>query len=387
MDAPDSHQEGVFVAKNKQADKALLAVVKICIALYHESFFLEGLSDGSVEALKRKFSKRPGLLVQLGFGLHAGRAVEGAIGSQRKLDATYLSEAVELSEYLESSTKKYGVNILMSGSFLKLLHPNVSQMCRKIDHIFLTDEFEEYGKYVFFSFFMLKSFSLNYLFSCSIFLDPREVSMTEEISDDFNDFNIHHMSLHTFDMDIDMLFRNKNKEDLIINPQELDSPLRNKTTSIRSLNSDDNVRTSSKRSIMRRMSIFGSGQAELQSFRREDESIKSNQEFRKAEDIAERTLEIPEGTLVYTPSLWHFEEIRRIRSRFTPMFFQKFKAGYHAYISGDWKEANMIFQFMVDKYQDKPSQYFLDKMEASNNVAPTYFHISLGDITLNRWSS
>ena len=195
------------------------------------------------------------------------------------------------------------------------------------------------------------------------------------------------MSLHTFDMDIDMLFRNKNKEDLIINPQELDSPLRNKTSSIKSLNSDDNVRTSSKRSIMRRMSIFGSGQAELQSFRREDESIKSNQEFRKAEDIAERTLEIPEGTLVYTPSLWHFEEIRRIRSRFTPMFFQKFKAGYHAYISGDWNEANMIFQFMVDKYQDKPSQYFLDKMEASNNVAPTYFHISLGDITLNRWSS
>lgn len=45
-----------------------------------------------------------------GFGLHAGKAVQGAIGSQRKLDATYLSEAVERAEFLESSTKIYGKN-------------------------------------------------------------------------------------------------------------------------------------------------------------------------------------------------------------------------------------------------------------------------------------
>ena len=109
------------LAGKKQADKALLSVVKICIALYHESYFLEGLSAASISALKKKFAKRPGNLVQLGFGLHAGKAVEGAIGSQRKLDATYLSEAVELSDYLESSTKKYGVNVLMSGKFYSLL--------------------------------------------------------------------------------------------------------------------------------------------------------------------------------------------------------------------------------------------------------------------------
>jgi len=45
-------------------------------------------------------------------GLHAGKAMQGVIGSKRKLDTTYISETVE---HLESSTKKYGVKILMSG--------------------------------------------------------------------------------------------------------------------------------------------------------------------------------------------------------------------------------------------------------------------------------
>lgn len=45
-------------------------------------------------------------IMKMGFGLHAGKAVQGAIGSQRKIDATYVSEAVELSECLGSLTKK-----------------------------------------------------------------------------------------------------------------------------------------------------------------------------------------------------------------------------------------------------------------------------------------
>ena len=53
-----------------------------------------------------------------------GLAVQGAIGSQRKLDATYISESVETSEFLESSTKKYGVPVLMSDAFYNLLDPS-----------------------------------------------------------------------------------------------------------------------------------------------------------------------------------------------------------------------------------------------------------------------
>ena len=98
-----------FTAKTNQADKALLSVVKICMALRHDKFYIETMSETAREALLAKLSKRKGPVVQMGFGLHAGKAVQGAIGSQRKIDATYVSESVERAEFLESSTKKYGL--------------------------------------------------------------------------------------------------------------------------------------------------------------------------------------------------------------------------------------------------------------------------------------
>jgi class 3 adenylate cyclase len=107
-------------AKSNQADKALLSVIKICISLQYDKFYLEPLSDDATQRLKAKLKNRAGPVVQMGFGLHAGKAVQGAIGSQRKIDATYVSEAVERAEFLEASTKKYGLNMLMSDSFHKV---------------------------------------------------------------------------------------------------------------------------------------------------------------------------------------------------------------------------------------------------------------------------
>lgn len=72
-----------------------------------------------------------------GFGLHAGKAVQGAIGSQRKLDATYISESVERAEFLESSTKTYGVPLLMSDTFYGLLDSTNKYRCRKLDQLIL----------------------------------------------------------------------------------------------------------------------------------------------------------------------------------------------------------------------------------------------------------
>jgi hypothetical protein len=81
----------------------------------------------------------------MGFGLHAGKAVQGAIGSQRKIDATYISEAVERSETLESLTKRYGLSVLMSDSFYNILSPDVRRRCRMIDRVKLVrdDEADE----------------------------------------------------------------------------------------------------------------------------------------------------------------------------------------------------------------------------------------------------
>jgi len=41
----------------------------------------------------------------MGFGLHMGWAIEGAIGSEFKIDASYLSPNVNLAARLEGATR------------------------------------------------------------------------------------------------------------------------------------------------------------------------------------------------------------------------------------------------------------------------------------------
>lgn len=69
-----------------------------------------------------KYNTHPGLNariegyeVKLGLGLHLGYAIEGPIGSYYKIDASYLSPNVRMSERLEGATKPYGCPILISG--------------------------------------------------------------------------------------------------------------------------------------------------------------------------------------------------------------------------------------------------------------------------------
>ena len=75
----------------------------------------------------------PGFETQLGFGLHLGWSIEGAIGSDQKIDATYLSPHVNISARLESATKQYGTQLLMSGEFVEGLSHEMRPSCRKID--------------------------------------------------------------------------------------------------------------------------------------------------------------------------------------------------------------------------------------------------------------
>ena len=57
--------------------------------------------------------------VRMGFGLHVGWAIEGAIGSHFKVDASYLSPNVNMAARLEGATKTYGVPLLITGSLYK----------------------------------------------------------------------------------------------------------------------------------------------------------------------------------------------------------------------------------------------------------------------------
>lgn len=70
-------------------------------------------------------------------GLHIGWAIEGAIGSRHKIDATYLSPNVNLAARLAAATKQYYLPLLFSQSFLKLLPAILRARCRFVDKVLL----------------------------------------------------------------------------------------------------------------------------------------------------------------------------------------------------------------------------------------------------------
>ncbi len=67
----------------------------------------------------------------MGFGLHVGWAIEGAIGSEYKIDASYLSPNVNMASRLEAATKQFGTTILLSDHFVALLSPHVRRRVRQ----------------------------------------------------------------------------------------------------------------------------------------------------------------------------------------------------------------------------------------------------------------
>ena len=116
----------------RRADQALITYCKTLVQIKKSHNYI---CDFSVQATIRLRAKYPNYQVNMGCGLHVGWAIEGAIGSRRKIDASYLSPHVNMAEYLEFSTKRYGVPLLLSESFVNILSHSAKKYCRMVDRV------------------------------------------------------------------------------------------------------------------------------------------------------------------------------------------------------------------------------------------------------------
>ena len=83
-------------------------------------------------------AKIPNYHVALGFGLHAGWAVEGALGSIYKIDLSYLSPDVDMCSRLEGLTKKYKKPLLFTNTIFNLMtSESLMRLCRRIDVVYV----------------------------------------------------------------------------------------------------------------------------------------------------------------------------------------------------------------------------------------------------------
>merc|ERR1719487_2988908 len=115
--------------QRKLADMAVISFVKIVAEINKSPVLAE--YRGHPGLLQRMQNYR----VRMGFGLHYGWAIEGAIGSEFKIDASYLSPNVNMASRLEAATKQFGVSILISHWHVELCNTDVRRFCRLIDHV------------------------------------------------------------------------------------------------------------------------------------------------------------------------------------------------------------------------------------------------------------
>ena len=111
-------------------DKALKSFLDI-ITLLDKSPSVQMYAKSS--ALQAKLGQ--GFRVRMGFGLHLGWGIEGAIGTRHKIDASYLSPHVNMSARLEAATKQYGVTLLLTHVIHDQLLATTQLQCRPLDRV------------------------------------------------------------------------------------------------------------------------------------------------------------------------------------------------------------------------------------------------------------
>jgi class 3 adenylate cyclase len=288
------------------ADQALLA---FCKALIELTRYQDFICNFSIAATNRLFKRFPGYKVRIGSGLHVGWAIEGAIGSNMKIDASYLSPHVNMSEFLESSTKAYEVPLLMSEAFFRLLSPHASRYCRQVDRIRRSDAEEPFG-------------------------------------------------LFTYDCDLSIEFQEDEKVD---NSSRLLPIADNRRKSVMpghgvgpmpSVNSD-----SKKPKKLPR----GKSSRDLETG---EKSTEKSQGTDKKPDVI-----IPK----YTYSIWDTDpDVMRLRHLVNDAFRSLWKEGMAAYIKGDWQKARDIFHETMrsSNDQDGPSKFLIKLLDKHGGTAP-----------------
>jgi len=122
-----SSQGDVAMVTANLADRALLSQVKFLA----ETDRREDLKAYSKD--ERMLEKFGNYEIKFGLSLHVGWAIEGPIGSDFKVDASYLSPHINLCIGLEGATNVYGVSLLMSENFYTLLSLRIKERIRKVD--------------------------------------------------------------------------------------------------------------------------------------------------------------------------------------------------------------------------------------------------------------
>ena len=126
------------------ANRALVALIKIISEIRRSS-------ELQFYKFHPKISTNlgEGFEISISAGLHVGWSIEGVIGSELKIDASYLSPHIYLAHDLLQAIERYKVPILMTEEYYGYLSIKAKTCCRRIDTVTIRYIQNQFGIYTF----------------------------------------------------------------------------------------------------------------------------------------------------------------------------------------------------------------------------------------------
>mmetsp|Transcript_24618 Transcript_24618/g.57169 ORF Transcript_24618/g.57169 Transcript_24618/m.57169 type:complete len:975 (+) Transcript_24618:54-2978(+) len=125
--------------RRRIAEMSIVAFCKILGALHRSALLADYRTHPGLQyRLSRNGQLSSQTRVNLSFGIHAGWAIEGAVGSEFKIDASYVSPNVSIASSVERCTQVYGVSVIVAQSCMELCSPELLEKTRLIDRVIIT---------------------------------------------------------------------------------------------------------------------------------------------------------------------------------------------------------------------------------------------------------
>eukprot|EP00929_Paragymnodinium_shiwhaense_P098030 TRINITY_DN5958_c0_g3_i1.p1 TRINITY_DN5958_c0_g3~~TRINITY_DN5958_c0_g3_i1.p1 ORF type:complete len:1079 (-),score=285.38 TRINITY_DN5958_c0_g3_i1:58-3294(-) len=116
----------------KLADMSIIAFARILGAVHRSPTIANYRSH---PGLQQRLGAR--CRVNLTSGLHYGWAIEGAVGSEYKIDASYVSPNVSIANDIEMATRIYRVSLLVTSSVIEICTAELAERLRLIDKVII----------------------------------------------------------------------------------------------------------------------------------------------------------------------------------------------------------------------------------------------------------
>jgi class 3 adenylate cyclase len=116
----------------KLADMSISAFCKIIASLNHSNALATYPKHPRLQFLLGSRYR-----VALNIGVHGGWAFEGAMGSEYKIDASYISPNLAITANVEAATQHFRVPLLVTEDVVMKCSPGVAEVCRKIDTVYI----------------------------------------------------------------------------------------------------------------------------------------------------------------------------------------------------------------------------------------------------------